>query len=165
MNVLEAIRSKRAVRQFAAKAVSHDDIVAILDAARRAQSSKNTQPWQFVVIEDRETLKELSKAGDYTQYLPSSAFAVIFVSEEDTAWVNFDLGQASSYMQLAAWELGIGSCLIAFHRQEQAHDVLRIPSGMHCMGGIDFGYPAPDWTPAKMGGRKPIEDIAHWNKW
>ncbi len=165
MDVIQAIRTKRAVRQFAEREVPREEILTILDSARRAQSSKNTQPWQFIVVQDRAILKALSGAGDFAQHIAGAAFAVAFVSKDSTPWINFDLGQASAYMQLAAWSLGIGSCIASFHRPDEARKTLEVPEGMHCMVGISFGYPATDFKPAKLGGRKPVDELVHWNKW
>jgi nitroreductase len=164
MNVSEAIRTKRAVRVFTDQPVLEDVMNAILDAGRRSQSSKNTQPWQFVVVRDRATLEALSKAGDYAQHMAGAAFAVVLVGAKDTWWNAFDLGQVSSYIQLAAWELGVGSCIAAFHRPEQARAVLGIPAEM-TVCAISFGYPSPDFVPAKMGGRRSLEDVVRWERW
>src|SRR5262249_50674614 len=112
MNVEQAIRSKHAVRRFSDQPVPDDVIHQILDAGRRSQSSKNTQPWQFIVVRKRETLVALSKMGDYAAHLAGANFAVLLVGEQGELWngfdwKSFDIGQASSYLQLAAWELGV----------------------------------------------------------
>jgi len=165
MEVIEAIRTKKAVRLFSDKPVPREDILTILDSARRAQSSKNTQPWQFLVVQDREALKALSTTGDFAQHLAGATFAIVFVSKDSTPWINFDLGQAASYMQLAAWSMGIGSCIANIYRQPDARKVLNIPDDLHCMAAISFGYPSPDFVPLKLGGRKPVDDLVHWDKW
>lgn len=164
MNVSDAIRTKRAVRMFSDKPVPEEVMTAILDAGRRSQSSKNTQPWQFVVVQERATLEALSKAGDYAQHLAGAAFAIVLVGAKDTWWNAFDLGQASSYFQLAAWEHGVGSCIVAFHRPDEARAVLGIPAEM-TVCALSFGYPAPDFVPAKMGGRKPLEQVVRRERW
>ncbi len=165
MEVIDAIRTKKAVRQFSDQPVSHEDILTILDAARHSQSSKNTQPWQFVVVQDRAKLKALSKTGDYAQHLAGATFAVVFSSRDNALWTTFDLGQASSYMQLAAWSLGIGSCIAAIYRADDARKVLGIPPEMQCMAAISFGYPSADYVPLKLGGRKSVDELVHWNQW
>lgn len=165
MNVSKAIRSKRAVRQFTDEAVPDEVIREILETARWSQSSKNTQPWEFVVITDREQLKSLSEAGDYATHLPHAAFGIAIISPNDQFWRAFDLGQAAMCLQLAAWEKGIGSCLIAFQRSEQAKAVLGVPEDKVVYAGLSFGYPSPEHKTAKMGGRQSLDDITHWNKW
>src|SRR5260221_10486659 len=107
MNVLEAIRTKRATRQFASQPVSDEQVRTVVDAGRRAQSSKNTQPWHFVVVREREMLKALSEVGPFAGHLAGAAFGVALASPDPAGrWsIAFDLGQAAAYMQLAAWEL------------------------------------------------------------
>src|SRR5437588_3102928 len=116
MDVMEAIRTKRAIRQFDERPVPEEVQRAILDAGRRSQSSKNTQPWTFIAIRDRETLKQLSECGKFAGHLAGAALAVALVSEVEDA---FDIGQAAAYMQLAAWELGVGSCIAPRWRRER----------------------------------------------
>jgi len=107
MTVSEVIRTKRAVRQFSDEPLSEGAIRTILMAGRRAQSSKNTQPWHFIAIRDRATLRQLAECGAYAGHLTRAPFAVALIASTAD---SFDLGQAAAYMQLAAWDLGIGSC-------------------------------------------------------
>ena len=93
MTVSELIRTKRAVRQFTDEPLSEEAIRSILNAGRRAQSSKNTQPWHFIAIRDRETLRQLSQCGAYAGHLAGAPFAVALISSTDE---GFDLGQARS---------------------------------------------------------------------
>ncbi|MDQ7024531.1 MAG: nitroreductase family protein [Anaerolineae bacterium] len=165
MNVSKAIRTKRAVRQYTEESVSDDVIRQILATARWSQSSKNTQPWDFFVITDKDLLAELSQSGDFAKHLPSAAFAIALVGDSDNYMVGFDLGQTAMSLQLAAWEVGIGSCLISFHRAEQAAEILGVPEVKYVRIGISFGYPSPEHKAAKMGGRQALDDITHWNNW
>ncbi len=164
MDVLKAIRTKRAVREFGTQPVPDDVIEQILDAGRRSQSSKNTQPWQFVAIRNRETLVALSKTGTYAGHLAGAAFAVVLVGVQHSDWNSYDIGQASAYMQLAAWGLGVGSCIATLHQEEAARALLGIPPETGLFLALSFGYPAPDWEPNK-GGRKPLADVVRWEKW
>lgn len=165
MDVKQAIESKRAVRLYKDEPVPNDVIQQILDTARWSQSSKNTQPWEFIVVTEQETLDELAKAGDFTTHVPQSAFTIVLVSDDNHFWRGFDLGQVAMCLQLAAWEMGIGSCPIAFHRPEQAREILAVPKAKVVRAGITFGYPSPQHKTAKMGGRKSVDETTHWNKW
>lgn len=165
MDVREAIKTKRAVRKFRDEPVPESIILAILDAGRRSQSSKNTQPWEFIVVRDRETLTALSKTGDFAGHLAGAAFAIVLLGTVDRAWNMFDLGQSAAYMQLASWELGIGSCIATIYQPEEARKILNVPPELTCNVALSFGYPSPDWHPAKLGGRKPIGEIVRWEKW
>lgn len=165
MDVLKAIHSRRAVRQFTDEPVPEDVIRQILESGGRAQSSKNTQPWQFIVVRDRETLKALSQTGDFAGHIAGAAFAVGLVGLKESHWNSFDLGQAAAYLQLAAHELGVGSCIAAIYTPDKAKELLGIPqdTNFYCM--ISFGYPSPQHQPAKMGGRKAIDESTRWEKW
>lgn len=165
MQVSEAIRKKRAVRRFSETPVPDEQMMAILDAGRRSQSSKNSQPWQFIVVTNRDTLLALSQLGTYAGHLAGAAFAVVLVGENQTAWNMFDLGQSAAYMQLAAWELGVGSCIATIYEPEKARQLLGVPEGMQVNAALSFGYPSADWKPAKMGGRKPVEEVVRRERW
>ena len=160
MEVLQAIKTKRAIRQFSTQPVTRDTVRKILDAGRRAQSSKNTQPWSFVVITQHDTLVELARCGRYAGHLAGAAFAVVLVS--DTDWA-FDTGQAAAYLQLAAWALGIGSCLAYLGEAERAKALLGVPAEKHLEIAISFGYPAePPPAGLRPGGRKALDEVVHW---
>jgi nitroreductase len=80
----------------------------------------------------------------------------------------FDAGQAAAYMQLAAWELGVGSCLATIYEEEKARQLLGFPEDQRIRIAISFGYPleedAIDRLP-KKGGRRSLNEIVHWEKW
>jgi nitroreductase len=171
MEVKEAIRLKRSVRQFSSQPLLDDAIRAILNAGRRAQSSKNTQPWQFVAITDKEVLRQLSQTGDFASHLAGAALGVALVAPDEAdrrEWLMFDLGQAASYMQLAAWELGIGSAIATIYHPDQAQAILGIPDGYRCDVALSFGYPANasvlDNAP-RQGGRRPLDEMVHHDHW
>lgn len=170
MNVWEAIQTKRAVRQFTDEPLDENTINRILSAGRRAQSSKNTQPWHFIVIRDRAILEALSKTGTYLTPVAQAAMCVAIVTPdvaaEDANWIAFDVGQAAAYMQLAAQELGIGSVIGAVHHPEEAHGILRLPADRRVDAVVSFGHPAPsEQRPPQGQGRRPLADIVHWDTW
>jgi nitroreductase len=163
MHVSDAIRTKRAVRVFTDQPVSEDAIHAILHAGRRAQSSKNTQPWVFIAIRDRDTLAKLAQCGKYADHLAGAAFGVALIT---TASNSFDLGQAAAYMQLAAWELGIGSCLASMWESGKAKAILGVPGQHHFDMALSFGYPAePSPARPRPDGRKRFDEVVRWEKW
>jgi nitroreductase len=170
MEVLEAIRYKRAVRKFTDQPLSEGIMLAILNAGRRAQSSKNTQPWHFIAITDKMLLKQLSECGEWAGHIAGAALAVAILTPDPMAKFQtlFDAGQAAAYMQLAAWELGIGSCPASIYEPEKARTILGFPDNLHLRIALSFGYPAEEdkfsATP-KRGGRRTLEDIVHREKW
>ena len=170
MNVSDAIRMKRAVRKFQDKSLPEDVIRAILNAGRRSQSSKNDQGWQFIAIRDKAILKALSQTGTYAGHLDGAALGVAILTPNPEGKFQdlFDAGQAAAYMQLAAWELGVGSCLASIYEPDTAREILGFPPDWHLRIAISFGYPADEEklsAAPKKGGRRPLEDMVHWDKW
>src|SRR6185437_11320487 len=101
MNVTDAIRTKRAVRQFTDQPLPDEAIQAILEAGRRAQSSKNDQPWRFVVVRDRATLAQLAQCGQYAGHRLGGARGSGRIRRPG---YGLDMGQARVCMQLAPCE-------------------------------------------------------------
>lgn len=170
MNVSEAIRKKRAVRQYQDKPLPDEAVIAILNAGRRAQSSKNTQPWHFIAIRDRSRLERLAELGTYAGHLAGAALGVAILTPDPSQRfsIMFDAGQAAAYMQLAAWELGIGSCLATIYEPEKARELLGFPDDLHLRIAISFGYPMDEQfitNPPRPGGRLPLEQVVHWERW
>lgn len=170
MHVSDAIRTKRAVRQFQEKPLPEEAIDIILNAGRRAQSSKNTQPWQFIALQDKASQKALSECGTYAGHLAGAALVVAIVTPDPAKRFSilFDAGQAAAYMQLAAWDLDIASCLATIYEHEQARQLLGFPADMHLHIALSFGYPLEQaylTTPPQKGGRQSLEKIVHWEKW
>ena len=142
----------------------------ILNAGRRAQSSKNTQPWNFVAVQDKKRLLDLSACGAYAGHLAGSALGVAIVTPPytDRFSIMFDAGQAAAYMQLAAWEQGIGSVPATIYKRDQAKELLGLPDDKICYIALSFGYPEYESAitrPRQRGGRRPFEETVHWETW
>lgn len=170
--VSDAISAMRAVRRFAATLLPDDTARAILNAGRRAQSSKNGQPRQFVAVRDKQLLKQLSECGDFAGHLAGAALGVALVSPasegEDFAWDMLDLGQSTAFMQLEAWELGVGSCIATIYDPDKAKAILGVPKEMRLEIAISFGYPEDTETftrQPRVGGRLTLDEVAHWDRW
>jgi nitroreductase len=170
MNVSDAIRLKRAVRKFTPDPLPEETILALLNAGRRAQSSKNTQPWHFIAITDKTILQHLSECGEWAGHLAGAALGVALLHPDPSEKFQtmFDIGQCAAYMQLAAWELGVGSCLASIYQAQQARALLGFPADLHLRIAISFGYPADEEKlvlPPHKGGRRPLTEVIHWNHW
>jgi nitroreductase len=173
MSVWEAVNGKRVVRRFSDRPIDPDDLVRILNAGRRAASSKNLQRWQFIVCRDREHLAELAKVGPWAGHVAGAAVAIALVTPDPKAAdsplsVMFDLGMAAGNMMLVAWELGIGSVPATVYEQDRARELLGYPADHHCEYLLSFGHPAdPDELsrPNKAGGRAALSDIVHNERW
>lgn len=170
MNVNDAVRGLRAVRQFIDQPVPREQIEHIVNAGRLSGSAKNTQPWDFVVIEDRVVLQTLAGCGEWCGHLAGAAFAVVMVTPDlharETLTVPYDLGRASQNMMLLALEFGLGSCPATIYKPEIAREALGIPSDMDVPWAFSFGYPQPQEPRSPSpNGRKTAAEVIHWERW
>ena len=171
--VWDTIQSRRVIREFADRPLAPEHLERILRAGRRANSSKNQQRWSFIVCRDRAHLKELSTVGPWAGHLAGAAVGVALVSPDPKATdaplsVMFDLGQAADSMMLTAWELGVGSVPATVYEHDLVQRLLGYPDDQHCEFLISFGYPAdPEemQRPLKAGGRRPLDDLVHEERW
>jgi nitroreductase len=128
------------------------------------------QAWHFIAIRDKPTLASLSKCGDFAGHLAGAALGLALLTPDPDLRFNvmFDAGQSAAYMQLAAWELGIGSCLATIYQHDQARALLRFPEDLHLRIALSFGYPLePEKLerPARKTGRRTFDAVIHWDKW
>src|SRR4051812_10749709 len=149
MDVEGAVMKLRVVRRFRDERLSEDDLRAILDAGRRAGSSKNLQRWHFIVVRDRATMTALGKVGQFAEHLAGGAAAIALVTPDPAAAdsplsVMWDLGRAAQNMTLVAWARGIGSAPATVYDQELCRSILRYPADQHCEYVLNFGYPAEE---------------------
>lgn len=170
MNVSDAIRTKRAIRKFQDKPLPEEVVKAILNAGRRSQSSKNEQGWQFIAIRDKTVLQALSECGQWAGHLAGAALgvAILTPNPEGKFQTMFDAGQAAAFMQLAAWELGVGSVPASLYEAEKAREILGFPSEWYLRIALSFGYPLEEEklsAAPKKGGRRSLEEIVHWDRW
>ena len=121
-NFLELLKSRRTCRQFTNESVSKESIEYILEAARLSPSGHRIKPWDFIVVEDKETLKALSVSKASGATLIEGAAVAIVVAADITktdVWVE-DCSIATIIMQLAAEELGLGSCWVQIRMRKDA---------------------------------------------
>lgn len=172
METWQAINSVRVVRRFAERPISEEHLRRILDAGRRAGSSKNQQRWAFIVVRDRDRLRALTGVGAYAGHLAGAAVAIALVTPDErgprNSSVLWDSGRAAQNMVLAAWELGIGSVPATAHNQDVTYELLGLPEGQRCNFILSFGYPEDASklsAPNKPGGRKPLNELVHEERW
>lgn len=171
METWDAITSRRNVREFADRPLSDEDIDRILEAGRRAPSSRNWQPWDLVAVTDRQQLRELSKVWRGGGHVADSALTVVVVAPrfDDPAQegrARYDVGQATLQMMVAAADLGIGSGHSAIGDQERARELLGYPEDRVAYIMIDFGYPADrPLRPIARPNRRPFDEVVHRERW
>jgi nitroreductase len=169
METWQAINTVRVVRQFSDRPIDAAQLDRILNAGRRAGSSKNDQRWAFIVVRDREHLRQLAAVGRYAGHLAGATVAIALVTPDPaTASVMWDLGRAAQNMVLAAWELGIGSVPATVYDHPLAHRLLELPDDRRCDFLLSFGHPADPsklTAPNRPGGRVALSTLVHEEVW
>jgi nitroreductase len=171
METWDAITSRRNVRSFQDRPLSSDELDRILEAGRRAPSSRNWQPWDFILVTDREQLKELAKVWRGAGHVAESAATIALIlpqtddpGEHDRA--QYDLGQATMAMLIAAADLGVGSGHAAVADQDQARRILGFPEDRYAAYLIDLGHPADRPLKAiRNPNRKAFNEVVHQGRW
>ncbi len=164
MDVFDAVRTVLAVRQYQDKPVPADVIRQIVEAGRLTASASNKQPWHFIVVEDKNLLKQLASLATTGPYI-SQAPAAVVVAIEDTKWSVSDASRAIQSMILTAWASGIGSNWVGFvGGLEQVKAPLGIPNNLNVLAILPLGYPAQPAGGGKKN-RKPLPEVASLNKY
>ena len=171
METWDAIRARRNVRSYADRPIEPSDLDRILEAARRTPSSVNQQAWDFVVVTDRERLRELSSIWRYAAHVATSAATVALVApvsedrdERDT--FQYDIGQVTMSIMLAAADLGIGSGHASVDDQALARRILGLPEDREVAILVALGYPAGrPLTPVRRPKRRAFDDVVHRERW
>ncbi|HEX2158417.1 MAG TPA: nitroreductase family protein [Actinomycetes bacterium] len=171
METWDAIRSRRNVRSYQERAIAPEDLDRILEAGRRSPSAGNQQAWDFVVCTDREQLTQLARVWRGAGHVARSAATIALVAPNpDDArsrdLIQYDLGQATISVMLAAADLGIGSAHAAVSDQELARRLLGVPEDRFCAWLISLGVPADrPLTPIERPNRRPFDDVVHRGHW
>ena len=163
MDAATCIRTKRDSRAYADKPIRNETLQRILRAGRMAGSSKNTQPWRFVVLRDGSRKGELAACGQFAQHVPSAPVIIALVLAPGGG--EFDAGRAAQNMMLAGWAEGITSCPVVMHDRECAARVLGLPEGHRVAIVLAFGYPASEESLHRGIPRTPLAELVHEERW
>ena len=161
MEVFRCIRTRRTVRDFTPDPVPDAVIHKILQAARWAPSSSNTQPWHFIVVRERDTIAALGRICTQGAFIGQAPLAIA-IAMADARRPQLDAGRALQQMELVAWDEGLGTCFVGIRgeQQQEVKTLLGIPDDLELVTVLPFGYriarPAGAGTP-----RKPLSEIAH----
>ncbi|HLF44697.1 MAG TPA: nitroreductase family protein, partial [Acidimicrobiia bacterium] len=148
-----------------------EHLTRILEAGRRTPSSSNRQRWDFVLVQDRERLGRLSQVWRGAGHVAKAAAAIGIVAPVTDDWdthgsIEYDLGQATMSMMLAAADLGIGTGHAAVLEQEMAREILGLPQDRELAWMLALGYPADrPLRPIKNPSRRPFEEVVHHEVW
>jgi len=170
MDVFEAIKTRRSIREYQEKPVEQEKLSKVLEAARLSPSAANKQPWKFIVVTDPK-VKESLRSAYNKDWLISAPVIIVGCALPKEAWVRsdgeeywkVDLAIAMQSLILEAWEHGLGTCWIGAFREEKVKKALGIPDDVRVVALTPLGYPAEEKGPVVR--RKPLEEIVSYNHW
>ncbi|HNU36608.1 MAG TPA: nitroreductase family protein [Methanomassiliicoccales archaeon] len=181
METLEAINSRKSIRRFLDTPVEKENIQMLLEAAIRAPSAMNKQCWRFVAVTNKDMITKLAKTNMVFNGWLKDAPAVIVVCADpkDSADMNglpyymWDAALAAQNLVLAATDLGLGTCYLAAYDEKKVKELLGIPEELRVVCMTPLGYPTEKRSlgeklvkvAAGSSKRKPVDEVAHWDKW
>lgn len=175
---MELVRQRYSVRAYDSRPVPRELLLRSIEAARLAPSASNTQPWQFVVV-DEPTLRGkvaeacLGPAGRFNRFVPQAPTLIVIAQSRgdlNTAvggllkrrrYSSYDIGMAAEHLCLQATEDGLGTCILGWFAEARIRRLLRIPRRLRIGLIITIGYPTKARTPGKR--RRSIQEITSWN--
>jgi len=149
---LDQIRDRRSIRRYRDQAVEKEKVDLLVEAALRSFSSRDIKPWQFVVVDERDLLEKLGSAKPHgASFLKTAPLAIVVCADTAASdvWVE-DTAIASTFIHLAAQDLGLGSCWIQIRKRDHSSaktadacvkEILRIPETLQVASIIAIGYP------------------------
>jgi nitroreductase len=159
VDTFEAVRTMLAVRRYLDRAVPETIVQRIVEAGRLMGSAMNLQPWQFIVVQDRDTLRRLGALARSGPYVAEAPLAIV-VAVDRTGYAVSDASRAIHSMMLTAWSEGLGSNWVGFGGLEKVNALLGIPRELDVLAILPFGYPADRIGRGKKK-RKPLRSVAH----
>lgn len=169
MEIQEALLNRRSIRKYKNQKISKEELDKILKAAVYAPSAMNLQPWQFIVIDDKEVLIETIKSIPYAEMLKQSAAAILVCGdagiEKNESWLLQNCSAVTQNILLSAYGLGIGSCWIGIQGMDDIVKNIKhqfgLPDNIVPVSLVSLGYPDEE---VKAEERFKKEKI-HYNKW
>ncbi len=158
MEVFEAVRTVLAVRKYKDTPVPPDIVRKIVEAGRLTASAMNRQPWHFIVVENRETLRQMGALVQTGPYIAQAPLAIV-VAIEKTELAVSDASRAIQSMILTAWSDGIGSNWAGFLKLTAVKALVGIPDALDVLAILPFGYPAQTIGQGKKE-RRPLAAVA-----
>lgn len=177
MDFERLILTRQSDRRYMPDPVSREDVLKCLEAARMAPSACNSQPWKFIVVDDKEKLMEMADAAEglgmnkFTRGVPVMV-AVVLEKMNATARLGsllkhkhysmLDLGMAVEHFCLQAADLGLGTCIMGWFDEKRIARLLGVPRRKRIPLIISLGYPE---NPTRRKVRKPVEEMSSWNSY
>lgn len=163
VKALMALKERRSIRKYENRPIPREVLEDIIDCGRLAASANNLQPWEFVVVTDREKLQKIGQLATYGRFIANAGACVAVFGKKDAKYLVEDCSAATQNIMVAARAHGVGSCWVAGHGKEYAKDIaklLAVPGEYSLVSLIALGYPAEEPTRSK----RSLEEVIHWEK-
>ena len=172
MEIPDAIVKRKCIRAFTDRDLSDAEIVTLVEAAVRAPSAGNMQPWGFVAVKSREVKARLSEAAKQPWMASAPVVFVVCTEAARTAprygergtslYMFQDTAAAVEHILLTAAGNGLGGTWMGAFDEAAVSGILSLPLGLRPVAMVPVGYPAQDPAPRP---RRPVSEVLHWEKW
>lgn len=172
MDCIEALKTRRSIRKFRPEPIPEKDLLEILDCGRLAPSAGNFQPWEFIVVREKEVIEELRKAAFGQELLSTAPLVIVVCADPEKSsqygkrgmeyFCLMDCANATENILLAAHALGYGGCWMGGFNEKEVKGVLGIPERLRVVSMIPLGKPD---GPPYIAPKRDLKDILHWGKW
>ncbi|MHB8118471.1 MAG: nitroreductase family protein [Methanothrix sp.] len=168
MDLMQAIRARRSIRNFLDKSVEEKKLLAVLEAGRLAPSARNMQDWRFIVVRDFATRQKLAEAARDQQFVGKAPVVIAACGTSDLVMTcgqpayAIDVAVALDHMTLAAASLDLGTCWIGAFYEDKVKEILGVPQGIRVVALLPLGYPAEEPRPRP---RKTLDEVVAWEHW
>jgi nitroreductase len=164
VDAIEALKGRRSIRTYEDRPVPREIIEEIVDTARLAPSANNFQPWEFIVVTERDMRVKIADLTDYGKFIAQSGACVVVFSKDVKRYLE-DSSAATENILIAAHALGLGACWVAGDRKDYAEPVrelLGVPEGHKLVALVALGYSAEQVEPH---GKRPLAEVLHWERY
>jgi nitroreductase len=163
VDAIDALKGRRSVRSYEDKPVPREVLEEIIDAARLAPTANNTQPWEFIVVTERDMRAKVADLTDYGKFIAQSSACVVVFARDVERYIE-DGSAATENILIAAHALGLGACWVAGYKkayEDPLREILGVPTGYKLVSLVAVGYPVGKTGPH---GKRPLSDVLHWEK-
>jgi nitroreductase len=171
MDLMDAIKTRRSIRKFKETPVPENLLKDVLNAARLAPSADNAQPWKIIVVRDEQMKHKVTQACNGQKFLVQAPVVLVVCGIPEEAFQTvggymsshvIDASIALDHVTLAAHSLGLGTCWVAWFKEEKVKDILGIPEDVRVVALTPLGY--PDESPERPP-RKNLEELIVYDKY